>query len=351
MSKPVSFALSPEDRVQRLRPATYLFRAASAYARSHVTGAGAEAVVEALYGDRDKATSYLVRAASNPATLVEPGWAGAIAQVSVSDLVAALTTLSAGAELIARGTRVDMTGVAHLTVPGRVVNAAAAGAWVREGSAIPVRSQSITSGAVLEPRKLAVIATMTSEIAASSNVEAVVRALLSESAALALDAAMFSANAEDGAHPAGLLYNVTPITPTAGGGMNALLADVKVLVAALAAAGGGRDAVIVAHPSQAATLSFMAGPHFTASVLPSSGVAVGTVVAVEASSLVSGFDAIPEFETSNVALLQMEDATPSDWGASMKSLYQADSFALKMILRAAWGMRAPHVAYLTGATW
>ena len=157
VSKPVSFALSPEDRVQRLRPATYLFRAASAYARSHVTGAGAEAEVEALYGDRDKATSYLVRAASNPATLVEPGWAGAIAQVSVSDLVAALTTLSAGAELIARGTRVDMTGVAHLTVPGRVVNAAAAGAWVREGSAIPVRSQSITSGAVLEPRKLAVI--------------------------------------------------------------------------------------------------------------------------------------------------------------------------------------------------
>jgi hypothetical protein len=35
----------------------------------------------------------------------------------------------------------------------------------------------------------------------------------------------------------------------------------------------------------------------------------------------------------------------------MKSLFQADSFALKMILRAARGMRAPHVAFVPGVTW
>jgi hypothetical protein len=301
--------------------------------------------------DGDRVTELLLKGATAPATTGNASWAAALAAQAVDDAIAAMTSLSAGADLIARGTRVDMTGIAQLTVPGRVVNAAAAGAWVPESASIPVRSQAITQGAVLEPRKLAVIATMTSEIAMNSNVEAVTRALLSESAGLALDAAMFSANADDGAHPAGLLHNVTPLTPTAGGGVAAMTGDLSALAGALAAAGGGRDAVVVCNPAQATSLKLLAGPRFDTPILPSAGVPAKTVVLIEPSSLVSGFSAIPEFETSNVALLQMEDATPSDWGASMKSLYQADSFALKMILRAAWGMRAPHVAYLTGATW
>jgi hypothetical protein len=303
-----------------------------------------------LFGD-DKVTGIVVKGSVPPATITDAGWAGALAATAVDDFVAAMTSLSAGADLIARGTRVDMTGIAQLTVPGRVVSAAAAGAWVPEGASIPVRSQAVTQGVVLEPRKLAVIATMTSEVAMSSNVEAVTRALLSESAGLALDAAMFSANADDGAHPAGLLHNVTPITPTAGGGVAAMTGDLSALAGALAAAGGGRGAVVVCNPAQAASLKLLAGPRFDTPILASAGVPEKAVILIEASSLVSGFSAIPEFETSNIALLHMEDAAPSDWGASMKSMYQVDAFALKMILRASWGMRAPHVAYLTGATW
>ena len=348
-SKPF-FSLSPEDRSARVRPAQYLFRAAAAHARARVNKTFPEAEARAMFGG-DRVTELVLKAASAPATTGSAAWAGALAAQAIDDAIAAMTSLSAGAKLISRGTRVDMTGIAQLTVPGRVVNAAAAGAWVPESASIPVRSQAITQGAVLEPRKLAVIATMTSEIAASSNVEIVVRALLSESAGLALDAAMFSANADDGAHPAGLLYNVTPLTPVAGGGTNAMLGDIKALVAALVAAGGGRNAVIVASAVQAATLSLMSGPHFTIPILTSSGVAAGTVVMVEASSLVSGFDAVPTFEVSQVALLHTEDTSPADWGTPMKSMWQTDSFALKMLLRCAWGMRAPHVAVVNGATW
>src|SRR5262249_38243555 len=163
-------------------------------------------------------TGLLLKGATATATTGNANWAAALAVQAVDDTIAAMTSVSAAAELIARDTRVDLTGIAQLTVPGRGVNAAAAGSWVPEGASIPVRSQAITQGAVLEPRKLAVIAAMTSEVAMSSNVEAVTRALLSESAGLALDAAMFSANADDGAHPPGLLPNVTPITPTAGRG-------------------------------------------------------------------------------------------------------------------------------------
>src|SRR5262249_51100101 len=160
------------------------------------------------------------------ATTLDSTWAGALAASAVDDTIAAVTSLSAGADLITRGRRVDLTGIAHLTVPGRIVSAAAAGSWVKEGQPGPVRAQAVTVGAVLEPRKLGVIAVFTSEIAASSNVEEFTRAVVSESAALALDAAMFSTNADDGAHPAGLLYNVAPLTPTAGGGLSAFEGDV-----------------------------------------------------------------------------------------------------------------------------
>src|SRR5262249_26468568 len=159
--------------------------------------------------------------------------------------------------------------------------------------------------------------------------------------------------AGDATRPPGLLAGVTPITPTAGGGTNAMLTDVKALVAALAAAGGGRNAVIVASAVQAASLSIMAGPHFTVPILASSGLPAGTVVVVESSSFVSGFSAIPEFETSGVVMLHMEDTAPADFPASpQKSMWQTDSFALKMVLRCAWGMRAQgHAQYISGATW
>jgi len=47
------------------------------------------------------------------------------------------------------------------------------------------------------------------------------RALLSEAAALALDAGIFSTNAADASRPAGILAGVAGLTPTAGGSISA----------------------------------------------------------------------------------------------------------------------------------
>jgi hypothetical protein len=116
-----------------------------------------------MYGTADPATAALTRAASTQATTTDSTWAGAIARSALDDAIAAAASLSAGADLIIRGRKVDLTGIAHLTVPGRVVSAAAAGAWVKEGQPVPVRAQSVTQGAVLEPRKLGVISVFTSE--------------------------------------------------------------------------------------------------------------------------------------------------------------------------------------------
>src|SRR6516162_4924823 len=114
---------------------------------------------------------------------------------------------------------------------------------------------------------------------------------------------MFSTNADDGAHPAGLLYNTVPLTPTAGGGQNAQTGDLGKLVADLVAKGGGLDPVLITSAAQAMTMSLFTGPNFNTPVLVSSQVPTGTIIAVETSSFVSGFSAIPQFETSKVALL------------------------------------------------
>src|SRR5262249_41974367 len=152
-----------------------VYRAAVAHARARVDRTTAEVACETMFGAKDPSV-ILLRAASAPATLTNAAWAGALAAQAVDD------------------------------------STAAAGQWGAENAPIPVRSQAITAGAVLEPRKLACISVMTSEIAMSSNVEAVVRALLSESAGLALDAAIFSNFAGDATRPPGLLAGVTPIT-------------------------------------------------------------------------------------------------------------------------------------------
>jgi hypothetical protein len=89
-------------------------------------------------------------------------------------------------------------------------------------------------------------------------------------------------------------------------------------------------------------------------IYPSLALPAGTVVAVESSSFVSGFDGIPQFETRTGVALHMEDTAPGDISGStpVKSAFQTDLLALRMILRASWGMRNPqHVAMMSGVTW
>jgi hypothetical protein len=346
----------PEDLdIRKARPAVYLYRAAASHARCFVTRSTPEGAARALFGG-DVVTDAILKAATLPASTGTPGWAQQLAQSAVDDSIAAIASLSAAAELISRGLKLDLTGIAQLHVPGRTLDATQAGQWVGEGAATPVRALTFTTGAVLSPRKLAVICSMSREIIESSAVEATTRALLSEAAALALDAVLFSTSADDGNHPAGILNGVAALTPTTGGGTNGMAGDVKALIAALAAAGGGLHPIIIASPPQATALKIWAGPHFDIPVLPSVALAAGTIVAVEASSFVSGFGAVPEFSTSKVTVLHMEDTSPSDIvsgtaATPSKSTFQTDAVALKMILHASWGMRAPHVAWIQNVSW
>ena len=167
----------PEDipGIRKARPAVYLHRAAAAHLRSFVTGAAPTNAAKAMFGN-DVVTDLILRAATTPAAISgTQQWAQSLAGVAIFDLIQSTASLSAAAEVIDRGLKLDMSGIAEYRVPGRVLNAAAAGQWVGEGMAAPVRALSISNAAILRPRKLQVLTTYTHELAEHSNIEAVVR--------------------------------------------------------------------------------------------------------------------------------------------------------------------------------
>src|SRR5262249_13064311 len=150
--------------------------------------------------------------------------------------------------------------------------------------AIPVAQFATTPGVSLQPRKLALISVLTREMVESSNAEAIVRAVLTESAAVGLDVALFSANAGTADAPPGLLYGIAPLTASSGGtGANktdALLDDLKTLTAAIAPVSGGSPIVFVVNPVDAISLAYRLVQPLTDTVLSSAAVPVRTIIAV-----------------------------------------------------------------------
>src|SRR5215831_11912821 len=170
-------------KVIRNRPAVYLCRAAAAHVRAHVTHEAPERAAKELFGD-DAVTDVVLRAATAPAAISgTSGWAASLAGVAIYDLVQTAASLSAAADVINRGLKLNMDGIAECHVPGRVLDAAAAGQWVAEGVAAPVRALSFANDAILRPRKLQVLTTYSRELAEHSNIEAVVRQALGEATA------------------------------------------------------------------------------------------------------------------------------------------------------------------------
>jgi Phage capsid family len=342
----------PSD-VRVARPAIYVHRAASAHLRAYVSGGMSPLDAAQKMFNGDAVTDLILRAASGPADTQSTGWAKQLAGVAIFDLIQSITSLSAAAEVISRALKLNMDGVAELHIPRRTVDPTTAAAWVAEGQNIPVRALSFSGGAILTPKKLAVINGYSEEMAASSNLEPTIRQTLGEALALGLDLQMFSADPGDASKPPGLFAGTAPLTPTAGGGDNAMHGDIANLFGALASAGGGKTAIIVASLPQATRLKMAVGPKFDIDIISSTALPSGVVAVVEAASLVSGFGSTPEFVTSKHAAVHFEGSTPADFPAvPIKSLFQIRSVALRTNLWAAWGLRAAgHAQWIQSASW
>jgi len=335
---------------------------AHAVAAARDNGALPEVICQRFW-PKDAAThALIVRSVSSPGTSITAGWAAELAGRSVASFVGSLQN-SAGARLIEAGTVYTMPGVATITLPR--ASTTPVPQWILEGAPIAVAQAVIAGPQLGPPKKLALIESVTSELAdaTADDAETIIGTILRDGMAWALDASLFSATAADATRPAGLLFGLSGQTATTGGGVSAALADLRLLVDATVAAGGSGDVMFVSSPGRALTLrGYM--PELAGRVYGSAAIAGGGVlIAVDVNSFCSMFGSDPEIRASKEAVLHYENALPlqissgttgsATVASPSRSLWQSDSVAFRAILRAAWALRVPGaVAFIgTGLSW
>jgi len=350
---------------KKLTDGDYVFRSLATWLSAHASRETIEHVLRSRYGDRDERMNMVLRAAVNPATTTVAGWAAELVQTQNAGFLDRILPKSIYMPLASRGNRYTFgPGVSQLKIPVRTTTALLSGAWVGEGAAKPVKKASFSSVPLI-PYKLAIISTFTEEMALYSNpaIEAIIRQALQDDTSVSLDTYLIDAVASSSSRPAGLLNTVTPLTATASGTTTEkMVADIKQMLAAIVAAGGGADVVFLINPAQAITLGFAqtttgdflfstvqeAGQKFNVSFIVSQTVTAGRVIAIDASEFATATGDSPRFAISNEATLHEEDTTPLALGttgspnvvaAPMRSLFQTDSVAIRLTLYVTWVMR------------
>lgn len=325
-------------------------------------------------GDMD----LVMRAASAPATTTTSGWASQLVQTVNAAFMESLPPASVYPSLAGRGLRLNFGRNGVISVPTRAATPTIAGSFVGEGSPIPVR-QGAFSATTLTPKKLAVISTFTREIAQHSvpSIEQLIRDAISEDTSVAIDSVLLDATAASSIRPAGLRNGVTALVGTSGADFAAAVTDILLMAGELVAATNGnlRQPVWIMNPARALSLSMRqnAGGDFPFQqelaqgnlrgypIIISGTVTATTIILLDAADFVSVEGDEPLYDVSDQATLHMEDTTPLAIGtagtptvvaAPVRSLFQTDSIALRMILPMNWAMRRSGVVSVTtGVTW
>ena len=151
----------------------------------------------------------------------------------------------------------SLDGAGSLLFPRRSgAISATAVPWVTEGDPAPVLQFVLDSATLDSAKKLVAIVVMTRELMEHTSANVVMRRLLAENVAAALDASLFSNVASSTSRPAGILNGVSALTAaTAGAG--AMATDLSALAKAIAPVTTGL--VFVAHPAQAAMINLNRG--------------------------------------------------------------------------------------------
>jgi hypothetical protein len=318
-------------------------------------------LMRSAYPDDRVARELITRAASTPAMTTVSGWADTLAHTVVRDVLISLGPASAGSELLQMGTVLDWGNSAKINVPGVIADKSNA-SFVGQGSPIPVRT--LTTAAVsLTPSKFATIFYLTREQIDSSSAEALVRLVMTDSLAIALDAALFDAQAATTDRPAGLLNGISAITATTGGGSTALLQDLGLLINAVSpvSAGlpsSGLNVCLICDSGTAVKLKYLAGPNFDLPVLATNGIAAKTIICIALNALISAVEPLPRVQASRDAASHLH-TVPAEIVTSggvvatpIKTAFQTDTVAIKFVANVAWGLRlANAIAFIQNITW
>jgi hypothetical protein len=345
--------LRADARLIRERNVWALVRASLAEVRAHGTNAKPVALVEKTWPNDDTA-KLILRAPTSPTTTTS---ASALGQTIVADFIAATAPVSAAAALLDAGLQFQFGSAVGVSVPGFQASASTV-VFVGEGAPIPVK-QLVSSAALLTPRRMASISTLTEEMVAESNgnAELAVRDALTRSVGLALDSVLFDATAGDAIRPPGLRHGVAGVTPSTGSDFTAMLTDLKALTTAVTPIGG--SIYFIVSPDRALAMTLLArGNLGSINVLPSAAIPANEILAIAVNGIVSAAEAMPQISTSRESILHMEDTAPADivsggtTASPVSSLWQTRAMGIRLTFEIDWAVRdARAVAWMSGVNW
>jgi hypothetical protein len=129
--------------------------------------------------------------------------------------------------------------------------------------------------------------------------------------------------------------------------------DVGALVNAISSYVGNSSVAIIASPQQAVRIAMYSPDQASFTLLMSSALAAGTVVAIATNALVGAIEPV-RLDAAKSLTVHEEDTSPLPVGSASpgRSLWQTDSVALRMILPATWVVRdARAVASVVTTKW
>lgn len=395
------------DRNAPKNPGDVIFKHATAQFIAFVQGKQVEQIIEERYSKLPyvKATfDYLHKTAVPPARTDVAGWAQELTRSDTRGYLETLKDVSVAAALASVATSLDFGGFNSIKIPRRAPFTATPTepAWVGETGVIPLTRFAFTATELFR-YKLAAITTFSEELAerSSPQIEGVLREALRDAYAEVLDAALLgNAAAVPGVRPAGLLNGIASLTPTAGGGEDAVRGDVQKLVASLVSNHLGARPVLLINNLDRLSASMMtsalseylfradlaANNLLGLPIISSANVPLHTAIIVDAAYLATAFDT-PLFDVSRVATVveANADATapthatgaagaigtagqvPIDGGIRVsqqaalgaaaagytaRSLWQTYSVGIRMIAPTSWATMQPGtVAYIAPTTW
>ena len=280
--------------------------------------------------------------------------------------------------LSARGMSLDFGRYGRINIPTRLRTTTIAGSFIGEGQPIPVR-QALFAAQSITPKKLGVITVMTREIEQHSipAIEGLLRRAIMEDTGELIDNILLDTNPADTVRPPGILNGITPTVPTAQGaetsGFYRMVRDIRRLKAALI--GPTNDNVrspcwlmnpirvdaIALNPAPGTGLfpfrdEVRAGTLEGWPIYESTTVNPNMMIAVDAADFIVAGQGAPTFEVSDQAVLHMEDTAPQQItggtpvapvvAVPVRSMWQTDSFALRLLYRVNWLLYRPMVAFM-----
>ena len=323
----------------------HMQRAAWAAVKAAIGGPGQDPVAAArhLFGvDDGVVPAAILRAAVAGARTDTPTWAQELVGTAVADWLGGLQPASAASALMARSVTIPLPDdFTIISVP--YTASLPLGGYVAEGAPIPTKTAPLTP-ATLTPRKCGFGLVLSKELAKIGG-EAVMRQLLTESAALTMDALVFSTTAP------GLLAGVSATAASPAGPMG----DLVVLGKAVSGAGSSGSPVFIAGTEAAAQLGVR--DDHNAVVLPSGGIPPSRLIAVDPRAIVFGAYPAPEIMASEEATWHMSD-TPEQIGAPgpvvaspTYSMFQTGNIALRLLLTLAFAKRSATAVAYSDVAW